>query len=97
MKQTKVYQHELAQNGFKELNPDEMRDCQLAKRHFVSVDISLAVFHADCGWMGTEYVAYTNGEEYVFFLYGKRERGRGICVTGNSKTAIATAVFDNID
>lgn len=96
MKQNKVYPHELKEKGFKELSLCEMSKCQLAKSSFVDRDVSLTVKHSDSGWKGTEYVAYSNGEEYVFFLDDNHDRCRGICVTADSKQAIATDVFDNI-
>lgn len=97
MKQTKVYPHELEEKGFKELLSREMSECQLAKSTFVEKYLSLTVKHADSGWKGAEYVVYNNGEEYVFFLDNNYDRCRGICVTADSKQAIATNVFDNID
>ena len=97
MKQTKVYPHDLKEKGFKELHFREMSECQLAKSAFVERYISPTVKYADSGWKGVEYAAYSNGEEYVFFLNDNCDRCRGICVTADSKQAIATAVFDNID
>ena len=97
MKQTKVYPHELEEKGFKELSLCEMNKYQLAKSSFVDRDVSLTVKHSDSGWKGVEYVSYSNGEEYVFFLDNNYDRCRGVCVTADSKVAIATAVFDNID
>ena len=97
MKQNKIYQHDLEERGFKELPLREMSECQLAKSAFVERYVSLTVKHANSGWKGVEYVAYTNGEEYVFFLDDNYDRCRGVCVTADSKVAIATAVFDNID
>lgn len=97
MKQNKVYQHDLKEKGFKELSLNEMSECQLAKSAFVERYVSLTVKHANSGWKGAEYVAYTNGEEYVFFLDDNYDRCRGVCVTADSKVAIATDVFDNID
>ncbi len=96
MKQNKIYPHDLEEKGFKEISLREMSECQLAKSSFVDRYVSLTVKHSDSGWKGTEYVVYSNGEEYVFFLDNNYNRCRGICVTANSKTAIATAVFDNI-
>lgn len=97
MKQTKVYPHVLKEKGFKELRLREMSECQLAKSSFVERYVSPTVIRANSGWKGVEYVAYTNGEEYIFFLDDNYDRCRGICVTADSKQAIATAVFDNID
>ena len=97
MKQTKVYPHELKEKGFKELSINEMSECQLAKSAFVERYVSLTVKHANSGWKGVEYAAYSNGEEYIFFLDDNYDRCRGVCVTADSKQAIATDVFDNID
>lgn len=97
MKQTKVYPHILEEKGFKELSLREMSECQLAKSAFVERYVSPTVIRANSGWKGVEYVAYTNGEEYIFFLDDNYDRCRGVCVTADSKVAIATAVFDNID
>lgn len=97
MKQNKIYPRNLEEKGFKELSFREMSECQLAKSIFVERYISLAVKHADSGWKGVEYAVYSNGEEYVFFLDNEHDRCCGICVTADSKVAIATAVFDNID
>ena len=97
MKQTKVYPHELEEKGFVRANWREMNECKLDKSAFVETFLSPAVANADCGWHGVEYVAYTNGEEYVFFVDFHDRLSRGICVTANSKQAIATDVFDNID
>ena len=97
MKQTKVYPHKLEEKGFKELSFREMSECQLSKSAFVEDYLSPTVKHANSGWKGAEYAAYSNGEEYVFFLDDNCDRCRGVCVTADSKVAIATAVFDNID
>ena len=97
MKQTKVYPHELKEMGFIRANREEMNKCKLDKSAYVQTFLSPAVINANCGWYGVEYVAYTNGEEYVFFLDNNYDRCRGICVTADSKQAIATDVFDNID
>lgn len=97
MKQNKIYPHDLEEKGFKELSFREMSECQLSKSAFVERYVSPAVINANCGWYGVEYVAYSNGEEYVFFLDDNHDRCRGVCVTADSKQAIATAVFDNID
>ena len=97
MKQNKIYPHNLEEKGFNELSFREMSECQLAKSAFVETYLSPTVKYANSGWEGVEYVAYTNGEEYVFFLDNNRDRCRGICVTADSKVAIATDVFDNID
>lgn len=97
MKQNKVYPHDLKEKGFKELSFREMSECQLAKGAFVARYVSLTVKHANSGWKGAEYAAYSNGEEYIFFLDDHYNRCRGVCVTADSKVAIATAVFDNID
>ena len=97
MKQNKVYPHELEEKGFKELSLNEMSECQLSKSAFVKRYVSPTVKHADSGWKGVEYVVYSNGEEYVFFLDDNYDRCRGVCVTADSKVAIATDVFDNID
>lgn len=97
MKQTKIYQNDLEKKGFKELSLNEMSESQLSKSAFVERYVSPTVKHADSGWKGAEYAAYSNGEEYVFFLDNNCDRCRGICVTADSKQAIATDVFDNID
>lgn len=97
MKQNKIYPRDLEEKGFKELPIREMNECQFAKGVFVERYLSLAVRRADSGWKGVEYAVYSNGEEYVFFLDNNYNRCRGICVTADSKQAIATAVFDNID
>ena len=97
MKQTKVYPHELEKKGFVRADREEMSKCKLDKSAYVQKFLSPAVINANCGWYGVEYVAYTNGEEYVFFLAFDKSLSRGVCVTGNSNVAIATAVFDNID
>ena len=97
MKQNKVYPHELKEKGFKELSLNEMSECQRAKSAFVERYVSLTVIRANSGWKGVEYAAYSNGEEYIFFLDDNYDRCRGICVTADSKVAIATDVFDNID
>lgn len=96
MKQTKVYPHELEEKGFKELSIRQMNGCQLVKSAFVESYLSPAVKHANSGWKGVEYAVYSNGEEYVFFLDDNYDRCCGICVTADSKQAIATDVFDNI-
>ena len=97
MKQTKVYPHELEEKGFVRANWREMNECKLDKSAYVQTFLSPAVINAKCGWYGVAYVASTNGAEYVFFLDDNYDRCRGICVTADSKVAIATAVFDNID
>ena len=97
MKQNKIYPHILEEKGFVRSNLKEMNKCKLDKSAYVQTFLSPAVINANCGWYGVEYVAYTNGEEYVFFLAFDKSLSRGVCVTGNSNVAIATAVFDNID
>lgn len=97
MKQTRFYPYELERRNYERLRPSEMSKEKLDKSAFVERLLSPAVAHADCGWYGVEYVAYTNGEEFVFFLDSLDRLSRGICVTANSKQAIAQAVFDNID
>lgn len=97
MKQNKIYPHNLEEMGFVRSNLKEMNKCKLDKSAYVQTFLSPAVINAKCGWYGVEYVAYTNGEEYVFFIDSCARLSRGICVTADSKQAIATAVFDNID
>ena len=97
MKQTKVYPHELEEKGFVRADWREMNECKLDKSAYVQMFLSPAVTNAKCGWHGVEYVAYDNGEEFVFFVDASDRLSRGICVTADSKQAIATAVFDNID
>lgn len=96
MKQAKVYPHELEEKGFVHANWREMTKCQLDKSAYVEKFLSPAVINANCGWYGVEYVVYTNGGEYIFFLAFDKSLSRGVCVTGDSKQAIATAAFDNI-
>lgn len=97
MKQNKVYAYKLEEKGYIRANWREMSECQLDKSAYVQMFLSPAVANSDCGWYGVNYVVYTNGEEYVFFLDSLDRLSRGICVTASSKTAITTAVFDNID
>lgn len=97
MKQNKIYPHELKEKGFVRANWKEITKCQLEKSAYVEMFLSPAVAESHCGWYGVQYVVFTNGEEYVFFLAFDKSLSRGVCVTGNSKVAIATAVFDNID
>ena len=97
MKLNKIYPHKLKEKGFKELSFHEMSECQLSKSAFVERYVSPTVIRANSGWKGVEYAAYSNGEEYVFFLDDNQDRCCGICVTADSKVAIATDVFDNID
>ena len=97
MKQNKIYTRELKEKGFVRANWREMNKCQLDKSAYVEMFLSPAVANSNCGWYGVEYVVYTNGEEYIFFLAFDKSLSRGVCVTGNSKVAIATAVFDNIN
>ena len=97
MKQNKIYPHDLEEKGFVRANWREMNECKLDKSAYVETFLSPAVANADCGWYGVEYVPYTNGEEFVFFVDASDRLSRGICVTADSKQAIATAVFDNID
>lgn len=97
MKQNKIYPHDLEEKGFIRTNWGEMSECCRNKSNYVDQWLFPVVRHADCGWYGVRYVAYTNGEEYVFFIDSNDRLSRGICVTANSKQAIAQAVFDNID
>ena len=97
MKQNKVYPHILEEKGFVRSNLKEMNKCKLDKSAYVQTFLSPAVINAKCGWYGVEYVAYTNGEEYVCFIDSCARLSGGICVTADSKQAIATDVFDNID
>ena len=97
MKQNKVYPYELEEKGFVRAKWHEMNKCQLDKSAYVEMFLSPAVKNSNSGWYGCAYVTYTNGEEYVFFLAFDKSLSRGVCVTANSKAAIATAVFSNID
>ena len=97
MKQNKVYPHNLEEKGSVRANWTGMNECKRSKSAYVQTFLSPAVINAKCGWYGVEYVAYTNGEEYVFFIDSCARLSGGICVTADSKQAIATAVFDNID
>jgi len=97
MKQNKTYTYELEEKGYVRATWHEMNKCQLDKSAYVEMFLSPAVANSNSGWYGCTYVVYTNGEEYVFFLDSLDRLSRGVCVTGNSKQAIATAVFDNID
>lgn len=97
MKQTTHYPHELKERGYVRADYRKMNRCLLEKSVFVEKELSAAVLHSDCGWKGVEYVLYDNGEEYVFFIDSHDRLSRGVCVTANSKQAIATAVFDSID
>lgn len=97
MKQNKTYIYELEEKGYARANWREMNECQLDKSAFVEKFLSPTVKNSNSGWYGCAYVSYANGEEYVFFVDSLDRLSRGICVTGNSKQAIATAVFDNID
>lgn len=97
MKQTITYPHELKMKGYVRADWREMIKGQLDKGIFVEKELSAAVLHSDCGWKGVKYVPYDNGEEYVFFVDSQDRLSRGICVTADSKQAIAQAVFDNID
>lgn len=96
MKQNSIYTYELEERGLVRAGWHEINKCQLEKSAFVETFLSPAVANADCGWYGVEYVPYDNGEEYVFFIDSHDRLSRGICVTADSKRAIATAVFDNI-
>lgn len=96
MKQNSIYTYELEERGLVRAGWHEINECQLEKSAFVEMFLSPVVANSDCGWYGVRYVAYTNGEEYVFFVDSNDRLSRGICVTANSKQAIATAVFDNI-
>lgn len=97
MKQTRFYPYELEKRRYERVRPSAMNKYQLDKSAFVERLLSPVVANADCGWYGVEYIPYTNGEEFVFFVDASDHLSRGICVTANSKQAIATAVFDNID
>lgn len=96
MKQNAHYTYELEEKGFVRAKWGEMSKCCRNKSDYVDQWLSPAVRHADCGWYGVRYVAYTNGEEYVFFIDSNDCLSKGICVTADSKQAIATDVFDNI-
>ena len=97
MKQTKHYFDELAEKGYIRVAWAELTKCYREKREYVDQYLSPAVKNSDCGWYGVVYFVYTNAEEYVFFVDSLGNLSRGVCVTANSKAAIATAVFDNID
>lgn len=97
MKQTKHYFDELAEKGYIRVAWAELTRVQREKCDYVDQYLSPAVAHSDCGWISIAYIVYTNGEEYVYFVNSCGYLSRGICVTANSKAAIAAAVFDNID
>ena len=97
MKQTIQYFEDLAEKGYYRVTWAEMDKCYREKSAYVDQYLSPAVKHSGSGWNGVVYVVYTNGEEYVFFVNFPGYLSRGICVTANSKAAIAAAVFDNID
>lgn len=97
MKQIKRYPYELEEKGFVRADWRKVDDDKIGKSVYVEQYLSPAVKKSDCGWHGADYIVYTNGEEYVFFIDANDRLSRGICVTANSKQAIAMAVFDNID
>ena len=78
MKQTKVYPHELEKKGFVRADREEMSKCKLDKSAYVQTFLSPAVINANCGWYGVEYVAYTNGQEYVFFFALDKSLSRAV-------------------
>lgn len=97
MKQIKRYPYELEEKGFVRADWRNVDEYKLEKAVYVEMYLSPAIKEAGCGWYGADYIVYTNGEEYVFFIDANDRLSRGICVTADSKQAIATAVFDNID
>lgn len=97
MKQIKRYPYELEEKGFVRADWRNIDEYKLEKSVYIERYLSPAVAESNCGWYGVNYIAYTNGEEYVFFIDANDRLSRGICVTANSKQAIAIAVFDNID
>lgn len=97
MKQIKRYPYELEEKGFVRADWRNIDKYKLEKSVYIERYLSPAVAESNCGWYGVNYIVYTNGEEYVFFIDANDRLSRGICVTANSKQAIAIAVFDNID
>lgn len=97
MKQIKRYPYELEEKGFVRADWRNIDEYKLEKSVYIERYLSPAVAESNCGWYGVNYIVYTNGEEYVFFIDANDRLSRGICVTANSKQAIAIAVFDNID
>ena len=88
--------YELQERGLVREDRRKMNISQFEKSIFVEKRLSPAIKDSDCGWLGVDYVVYTNGKEYVFFIDSLGRLSKGVCVTGNTKQAIAQAVFDNI-
>lgn len=85
---------------FKALTRDRFTDNERDKARYVNEFLDASVNKADCGWDGVAYaVCDINGEyrtEFVLMFADRNDtprQARWINVTGNSKGAIAEAVW----
>jgi len=89
------------EDGFLVLTSDHLTSEEIDKRWYVHQFLDPSVREARCGWYGIVYcVGDVNGEnrrEYVLMFADSKDTprmARWINVTGNSKGAIAEAVWN---
>lgn len=100
MKSSYRWGWQISSEGFKVLTGDHLTMEEVDKRAYVHAFLSPSVNKAQCGWYGLNYcVADINGEnrrEFVLMYADANDTPNGarwIDVTGNSKGAIAEAVW----
>lgn len=100
MKASYVWGWQTYDMGYRALTFDHLTDSEKEKSRYVHQFLSLSVHEAKCGWDGISYVVCDiNGEdrtEFVLMFAEANDTPRGarwINVTGNSKGAIAEAVW----
>ena len=100
MKASYKWGWQISQMGFKALTYDNMTETELDKRSYVHQFLDPSVREAKCGWAAITYaVCDINGEnrtEFVLMFADANDTpnaARWINVSGNSKGAIAEAVW----
>ena len=100
MKATYSWGWQISQLGFQAITYDHMTAEELDKRYYVIQYLDPSVREAKCGWYGICYaVCDIDGEdrrEFVLMFADANDtpnQARWINVTGNSKGAIAEAVW----
>lgn len=100
MKASYKWGWQIRNDGFLKVTPDKLTNGEIDKRYYVNTFLDPCVHEAKCGWHGVSYcVCEIDGEcrtEFVL-MFGDKETtpngARWINVTGNSKGAIAEAVW----
>lgn len=100
MKASYQWGWQISEMGFKAITADHLTPEELHKRWYVLHFLDPSVDNADCGWHGIDYCVCDidgNDRREFVLMYADRSdspnRARWINVTGDSKGAIAEAVW----